>query len=111
MTTITTIRLDADGFSIIEHDGSVHQVAWVSVKEVFAFKLDMGTFDTIRLGFRVSGDDSCFQVDEDDPGFRDLLAEIERRFDIVDKDWSSKVAFPAFATNRTTLWGEPWTGP
>ncbi len=111
MTTITTIRLGSDGFSVIEHDGSLHQVAWASVKEIFAFKLDIGTFDTIRLDFRVSDDDSYLQVDEDDAGFRDLLAEVERRFDIVDKNWWGKVAFPAFATNRTTLWGEPWSEP
>ena len=66
MTTITTIRLSSDGFSVIEHDGTLHQVAWASVKEIFAFKLDMGTFDTIRLGFRVSDDGSGWQVDEDD---------------------------------------------
>ena len=105
------IQLTSDGFSIIDDDGSQHRLAWASMKEVFAFKLDMLTFDTIRLGFRVSSDDSYFQVDEGDPGFRDLRAEVERRFDIVDKDWWSKVAFPAFATNRTTLWGEPSTGP
>ena len=101
------IRLTSDGFSITEHGGLPNQLAWASVKEIFAFKLDMGTFDTIRLGFRVSDDGTYWQVDEDDPGFRELLAEVERRFDIVDEDWWSKVAFPAFATNRTTLWGEP----
>jgi hypothetical protein len=110
-TTITTIQLTSDGFSVIEHDGSLRQVAWASVKEIFVFKLDMGTIDTIRLGVRLSDDGSNLQVDEDAPGFRDLLAEIERRFDIVDRNWWSKVAFPAFATNRTTLWGEPWTEP
>src|SRR5208282_5206246 len=89
-TTITTIRLAPDGFSVIEHDGSLHQVAWVSVKEIFAFKLDMGTFDTIRLGFRVSDDGTYWQVDEDDPGFGELRAEVQRRFSIVDKNWWTK---------------------
>jgi hypothetical protein len=104
-----TIRLTSDGFSLIEHDGTLHQVPWASVKEIFAFKRDMLTFDTIWLGFRVSADGTYWEIDEDYPGFCELQAEVERRFNIVDKGWWSKVAFPAFATNRTTLWGEPWT--
>jgi hypothetical protein len=105
------IRLTADGFSIIEHDGTLNQVAWASVKEVFAFKLDCFTYDTIRLGFRVSDDGTYVQIDEDETGFCEILAELERRFDTVDKNWWTRVAFPAFATNRTTLWGEPWIEP
>jgi hypothetical protein len=102
------IRLTSDGFSIIEHDGTPNYLAWTSVKEVFAFKLDLFTYDAMRLGFRVSDDGTYCQVDEDDAGFSELWAEVERRFDILDKEWWTKVAFPAFATNRTTLWGEPW---
>jgi hypothetical protein len=104
-----TIRLTSDGFAVIEHDGTPHQVAWASVKEIFAFKLDLFSCDTIRLGFRVCDDGTYWDVDENDMGYRELVAEIERRFEIVDKDWWTKVAYPAFATNRTTLWGEPWT--
>ena len=81
------------------------------MKEIFVFKMDLLTHDTIRLGFRVSDDGAYWQVDEDDMGFRELLEELERRFEIVDKNWWTKVAFPAFATNRTTLWGKPWTEP
>jgi len=104
------IRLASDGFSILEADGTLHDLAWASVKEVFAFKLDLLMCDTIRLGFRLS-DGTYLQVDEDDTGYRELVAEIERRFDLVEKDWWTKVAFPAFATNRTTLWGEPSPQP
>lgn len=100
------IRLSTDGFSVIDRDGTLHSVVWASVKEIFAFKLDLGTFDTIRLGFRVAFDGTYYEVDEDDAGFQELLAEIERRLGIADKDWWTKVAFPAFGTNRTTLWGE-----
>lgn len=104
------IRFDSNGFSLIKHDGAAQHVPWASVKEVFTFKLDLVTYDTIRLGLRVSEDGEYWQVDEDDVGFQELLTEIERRFGIRDKEWWTKVAFPAFATNRTTLWGEPWTG-
>ena len=81
------------------------------VNPIIPFKLDLGTHDTIRLGFRVSDDGRYWDVDEDDTGFGELRAETERRFDIRNKDWWSKVALAAFAANRTTLWGEPWSEP
>ena len=99
------IQLVSDGFLVVDRDGTSRHVAWETVKEIFAFKRDLLTYDTIRLGFRISDDGRSWEVDEDWPGYTGLLAEIERRFDIVDKEWWSKVAFPAFATNRTTLWG------
>ncbi len=105
------IRLTSDGFSITGQDGTAKQAAWASIKEVFVFKVDLLTHDTIRLGFRVSDDGTCWEIDEDDPAFSELLAEVEQRFDVPIKNWWSKVAFPPFATNRTTLWSEPWNGP
>ncbi len=105
---LPVIRQTSDGFSLIGHDGTRQHVTWASVREIFAFKVDLFTYDTIRLGFRVSDDGQYREVDEGCEGFRELLAEVERRFETVDKDWWSKVAFPTFATNRTTLWGKPW---
>jgi len=105
------IRLTLDGFSLIGDDGTGQQVPWTSVKEVFAFKVDLLTYDTIRLAFRVSDDGTYWEVDEDDPGFGELLSEVQRRLGTLDKDWWAKVAFPPFVANRTTLWGEQWTGP
>lgn len=101
------IRLTPDGFSIIDRDGTERYVPWASVKEIVAFKLDLVTHDAIRLGFRASDDGTYWDIDEDDAGFRELVAEVERRFDLGDRNWWSKVAFPAFATNRATLWPQP----
>mgnify|MGYP000982318756 CR=1 FL=1 len=100
------IRLAPDGFLLEERGGATLRVAWASVKEIFAFKVDLFTHDTIRLGFRLSDDDRRWEVDEDCIGYQELVAEIQRRFDIADSEWWEKVAFPAFATNRTTLWSE-----
>ena len=100
------IQLAPDGFSISDN-GPKHVLAWDSVKEIFALKLDMGTHDTIRLGFRTSDNGAYLEIDEDVVGFGELVVEIERRFQLLEKNWWTKVAFPAFAMNRTTLWGEP----
>jgi hypothetical protein len=100
------IEVTADGFAVLQRGEEAAIVCWSSVKEIFAFKLDLWVHDTIRIGFRVSDDGTYYDVDEDWPGYRALVEELERRFEIGD-DWWPKVAFPAFATNRTTLWGEP----
>ncbi len=102
------IQLNSDGFVIIGRDSSI-QVPWASVKEICALKRDLLTYDTIRLAFRVSADGNYVEVDEGDTGYGDLVQEIERRFEIVDKDWWHKVAFPAFGTNRTTIWHDART--
>ena len=106
MRSTTTIELTADGFAVLQRGKEVGNVSWSSVKEIFAFKLDLLTHDTIRIGFRVSDDGTYYDVDEDWPGYRALVEELERRFEIGE-DWWPKVAFPPFATNRVTLWGEP----
>lgn len=102
-----TITLSPDGFSIAKADGPPHCVAWASVQEIFAFKIDLFTCDSLQLGIRVSDDGTYWQVGEDDAGFHKLLAEIERRFGIAHDDWYSDVVFPAFAANRRTLWAKP----
>jgi hypothetical protein len=105
------IQLTPDGFSIHQHDDTPVHVEWASVIEIFAFKVDCYIYDTIQLGFRVSDDGTYWAVNEDDTGYKELLAELESRFGLETEDWWTKVAYPAFATNRTTLWGEPSTEP
>jgi hypothetical protein len=60
------------------------------------------------MGFRVAAA-GAYLVDEDMAGYPDLMKAIERAFPDCKKDWWSEVAFPAFATNETTVWGEPLT--
>jgi hypothetical protein len=74
------------------------------VTEIVAFKVDLGSYDTIRLGICVASPDRYCEVDEDWSGFGEFLTEVHRRFDITDKEWWQKTAFPAFAENRTVLW-------
>jgi hypothetical protein len=98
------IVVGPDGFSILDRGRRVAHVDWCAVKEIFALKRDLSTYDTIRLGFRVSDDERHYEVDEDWPGYEQLRQEIERRFKLPEPDWWSNVAFPPFATNLTTLW-------
>ena len=85
-------------------------VPWSAVVEVFAYKDDCFFYDRICVGFRTSGDGTWWRVDEENPGYQELLAALPDHFPGIRTDWFSEVAFPAFATNRTTLWGEPFPG-
>ena len=99
---------DDSGFSVVEHGRTLTRVAWTEVVEVFAFKEDLFTVDEICLGFRVHEDGTFRMVNEDYIGYKELIAGLERRFSGIRTNWFSDVAFPAFAENRTTLWGQPW---
>jgi hypothetical protein len=99
---------DDSGFTIVEHDETLARVAWSEVLEIFAYKEDRFTYDNICLGFRVRDDGTFWMVGEDFIGYEELVAGLERRFSGIRTDWFTDVAFPAFASNRTTLWGETW---
>jgi hypothetical protein len=96
--------LDEDGFSVSLDDSDVAKIDWSSVNEVAAFKHDLFGFDEICLAFRCDSDDKFWWVGEEDIGFKDLQARVERRFDGILKDWWSAVAFPAFEENWTSIW-------
>ena len=64
-------------------------------------------YDRICLGFRVSSRGDCWWVNEDMPGYERLLQELARVYPDHDRGWWTKVAFPAFAANYTTLWRAP----
>jgi hypothetical protein len=99
---------DESGFTVVDDGKTLARVAWAEVLEIFAYKQDLLTMDMICLGFRVKDDGTFRVVSEEDLGYKEFLAELPRRFSGLRTDWFETVAYPAFATNRTTLWGQPW---
>ena len=104
------IVFDESGFTVVERDKTMARVSWSEVLEIFAYKEDRFTTDDICLGFRVREDGTFWMVSEDFIGYREMIAELERRFPGIRTDWFAEVAFPAFVPNRTTLWGQTWMG-
>jgi hypothetical protein len=105
---VTEIVILADGFDVIDGRSGASlesRVRWANIREIIAFKLDFGTYDTIRLGIRTTADDCYVELDEEWIGFTQIVGEIERRFALT-HEWWSRVAFPAFKTNPTTLWSK-----
>ena len=96
------------GFRIEENFNPIATVLFSEVKEVFAFKRDLLTIDQICFGFRTGDDGTYCEVDEHMSGYDALLKALEIKYEIKLEHWFSKVAFPAFEKNFTSLWGEPY---
>jgi hypothetical protein len=99
-----------EGFVLATDGESLHRVRWSDVEEVFAFKLDLLTTDCICLGFRISDNKSgqtpgtIVCVNEEMVGWDELSQAIAHAYPEYKEGWWSEVAFPAFATNYTTVW-------
>jgi hypothetical protein len=102
------IHLTADGLGLLDESRArfVWQCAWDDVKEVVGWKDDAGVYDVICLGFRVDDEPRYLRSDEELEGWLELLDAVGRRYGIPIHDWFLEVAFPAFQTNWTTLWGQ-----
>jgi hypothetical protein len=104
------VRVADDGFAVVKDGEVLAEIRWADVNEVFAFKLDLGIYDRICLGFRVSepGGETIIQVNEGVAGYQELVGAIERVYPDHTKGWWARVAFPAFAASYTTIWRSPW---
>jgi hypothetical protein len=101
------IKIDASGFTVFEAgDPAGTRCTWADVVEVFAYKIDLFSYDEICVGFRFDGAGNHWWVGESYTGYTDLLEELPRRFPGIRTDWFSEVTHPAFATNRTIIWGQ-----
>jgi hypothetical protein len=105
------VKFDSAGFEVFEGEESKTRVRWSDVLEVFAYKVDLFTYDEICIGFRVTADGTHWWISEEFIGYRELIEELKQRFPGIRDDWFSTVAFPAFVPNRTTLWGESLSPP
>jgi len=94
----TSISIDDNGFSL-----SRISVRWSTVRTIATYKWDLWSYDDICLAFQVA-EDSWAEVSEDEPGFRELVVEVERRYPSVPRDWFNSVVHPAFETNYRVLW-------
>jgi hypothetical protein len=91
------IELRDDGFVV-----GGHFTAWNGITEIRAYKIDLLTFDELRLVFE-SGADNWVEVSEQQPGFSDVEGAMVARFPST-AEWRSRILQPAFATNETVLY-------
>lgn len=98
-----TLSADETGISITSLNSlSPVVVRWVEIDEIHTFKLDLGTIDDIRLAVHDSR--GWHELSEQDEGFMEIAAELQRRFPTIPELWYFEVMLPAFATNQRVLW-------
>jgi len=101
------VVFDAAGFTILQDEKPKVCADWSSVREIFAYKDDLWSYDEICIGFRFNDAGEYYWVGESCVGYREFIENLKEKFPEIRTDWFSKVAFPAFDRNRTTLWGSP----
>ncbi len=103
--TISIAIADGDMVYFVD-DKEMNRFRLDEVREIFAFKRDLFSFDLVCIGFRIDDSGSYFEIDEEMKNYKSCLTELPKYFSSMEKDWFSEVAFPAFATNCTTVWGD-----
>jgi hypothetical protein len=103
--TIHRLRVDVEGISLDGIDPPRDRVAFGKIKQIIAYKRDMGTSDLVcfLVTFEL-GDQSVWNVTlhEDMPGFLEVdgaLAQLPG----YDTNWRERVVKPAFRTNETVI--------
>ena len=100
-----TISVDVEGVRSSDAKGALRwQLRWNEIIRICAYKTDAFVYDIICMEFGVEGATAHFCCDEEQKGWKELKAEIRRRYDLKVKAWWSTVAFPAFAENFTVIW-------
>ena len=101
------VNFDATGFqwrSLKDTKVAPVQFAWVDVRRVIAFKIDMFTYDEIRLRF-LKSEDNGFEISEAAKGWSELTEALPLFLPGCKPlaDWIWTVTNPAFARNETPI--------
>jgi len=95
------ISMDSECFWYRTSEGVLRRFYWSEILEIRAFKRDLFTVDQVRFTFLMNG--QWADVWEEQPGFTELVTQLETRFPSV-VGWESKIMHPAFARNETVLY-------
>ena len=98
-----TTHLTEDELLFLSKDQIPKRVSWNEVREIAAYQVDLFAYIDVRLGF-VRQDGSGVEVGGSMLGWRELEAEMLRRFPMIDPNWEAKVVHPPLEQNWTQLW-------
>jgi hypothetical protein len=97
------IALLEDGFAL--RGATKVFVSFADVRAIRAQKIDLFSFDEIRVTFERKKEESV-EISEESSGYDELMQSVCSRFAGSDRQWFSKLAHPAFASRPTTIWKE-----
>lgn len=101
------VDFDANGFqwhSLKNPKATPIQFPWTDVRSVVAFKVDLLTYDEIRLRF-IRSSDNGFEISEHAKGWSELTEALPQHLPGCKafSEWLWTVAEPAFARNETLI--------
>lgn len=101
------IQFDAAGFcwrSIKKPQAAPVSISWTKVDRIVAFKIDLFTYDEIRL-FISQSEGSGLEISEETKGWDEFVEALPEHLQasVPFAEWFPKVAFPAFETNETEI--------
>ncbi len=104
-TNRTTITLNDHGFTLTSVDGS-ETIQWVHIAEVVAYRRDPVGVDLLCLAFRVGPAGRYIEINEEMPGYEELLENLYEAFPQISRTWWQDVT-EGLGSNRVTIYGLP----
>lgn len=95
------IKVADDGFSIKLSSG-IRNIGWNEIDEINCYKLDLITTDEICFDIVLS--ETIITISEEIEGWQTFTDKLEKVLIGFDKNWFSKIAYPVFKTNLTTIY-------
>jgi hypothetical protein len=109
------IKLSDSGFSVValkNKDAVPVKIEWTDVAKIEVFKRDVFAFDLICL-FLSCTNSTVLELDENLKGWDEFIAILPKSLPGCQalNQWWKVVAYPAFATNMTTIFSQASTKP
>ena len=101
---IIYIKISDDGMTLFTDDKLEWNLQWKNISKIATYKKDLLTVDLICLDLYDKSQNLTYTIDDEMTGFDQICGEIILRFPIIDKDWWSLVAHPAFKENFRLLY-------
>lgn len=90
------------GFNFNHKDKTIY-VAWTDIETIFAYKRDLMTFDELNIEVFLKNNKRIRLTEEIDGWFQ-FIIKLKEVFPIIDKEFDTKLIFPAFDTNLTLVY-------
>jgi len=90
------------GFNFTDKGETIF-VAWSNIETIFAFKKDLMTVDELNIEVFLK-DYMRIRLTEEIEGWYQFIIKIKEVFPSIDKEFDTKLIFPAFETNLTLVY-------
>lgn len=102
LTGFGNFKFDDIGFKVISLE-SEEYVEWDKIDKLIAFKIDLLTFDEIRLQIHLESE-RIIEFGEEIPGWSEFVLRLRNQFVEIDSSWETNISKPAFERKETIIY-------